>query len=147
MNEPGAVISLALLMVMTIIVLALYFRYRKNQMFHQERLAALEKGVPIPNARTPEPWSPRIYLLRGLQWALGGIALTTFLLGIALSTQNPRSIESTLWSARNLAANADMSIDEARKIIEQDRGSPIGLAAPTRLFITSNYRSMYPCPP
>lgn len=125
MDEPGIVITLAFLIVMTIVVSALYFRYRKHQMFHQERLAALEKGVPIPNAHTPEPWSPRVYLLRGLQWALGGIALTVFLLGIALATQTPQSRESALRRANYLAANTDISIEEAKKVIEQDRNSQL----------------------
>jgi hypothetical protein len=103
MIGPVGGVIFALLVVMTIIVLALYFRYRKHLMFHQERLTAMEKGVPVPDAYTPGPWSPRVYLLRGLQWALSGIALTVFLLGIALSTQRPASIESTVFRAKRLA--------------------------------------------
>jgi hypothetical protein len=123
MIGPVGGVIFALLVVMTIIVLALYFRYRKHLMFHQERLTAMEKGVPVPDAYTPGPWSPRVYLLRGLQWALSGIALTVFLLGIALSTQRPASIESTVFRAKRLAESAGISIDEAKTMIEQNKDS------------------------
>jgi len=133
MDQEAIASLIALAMAMLIVVLALYLRYRKHQMFHKERLAALEKGVPVPAAYTPAPWSPRVYLLRGLLWALGGVALTVFLLSVALSTQRPRTIEDTLWRAKNLANSAGISIDEAKKAIEKDQnsqqeGMPSGMA-------------------
>ncbi len=122
-----------LLVVLVIVVVALYLRYRKQQMFHQERLVAMEKGVPVPKGYVPEPWSPRIYLLRGLLWSCAGIALSISLWGISISTRRPLSEQSILRQAKNLADTASISMEEAKKIVEKDRGSreagmPAGVA-------------------
>jgi uncharacterized membrane protein len=118
---------------LAIVILALYFRYRKQQLFHQERMAALDKGLPVPQAYTPRPWSPRVYLLRGLMWSFAGIALSVFLLGIALTTQRPQSAENVLWRTKNLAQSAGITAEEAKQIIEKDPntrqdGMPLGVA-------------------
>src|ERR1039458_2969323 len=55
------------------VVVVLYLRHGSLQMLHHERMAALEKGVPVPVARTLAPWSPRVYLLRGLIWSASGL--------------------------------------------------------------------------
>src|SRR5512136_2412540 len=133
MDEKVFVSLLILPLVMVIVVVALYLRYRKHQMFHKERITAMEKGIPVPNSYAPAPWLPRVYLLRGLLWAFGGLAISVFLLGMALSTQRPRTIEDTLWRARSLANSTGISLDEAKKIIEQDptprqNGMPLGMA-------------------
>jgi len=121
------------LVVLAIVVVALYFRYRKQQMFHQERMEALEKGVPVPKGYVPEPWSPRIYLLRGLLWSCAGIALSISLWGISLSTRRPPSEESILYKARSLSSSSSISMEEAKQILEKDRGTreegmPAGVA-------------------
>jgi len=123
MHELVLVELVLLLAVLAVVVLALYLRYRKQQMFHQERLLALEKGVPVPKGYAPEPWSPRIYLLRGLLWSCAGIALSISLLGIAISTRSPVSSESILWRAKNLADTAGISMEEAKQIAEKDRST------------------------
>jgi hypothetical protein len=122
-----------LLTIAVVVVLALYLRYRKQQLFHQERLVAMEKGIPVPKGYAPEPWSPRIYLLRGLLWSCAGIAISISLLGIALSTRSPLSDESVLWRAKNLANSAGIPMEEAKLIVEKDRGNhdqgmPVGVA-------------------
>lgn len=122
------------LLALVIIVLALYFRHRKLQLFHQERMAALEKGVPVPSGYTPAPpWSPRVYLLRGLVWSFVGVALIIGILAIARSTQRPESAETTLWRAKNLSQNLGISAEEARQIAQKDgasrqEGVPTGMA-------------------
>lgn len=70
-------------------MLALYLGYRKRKelfvLYHQERMAALEKGVdlpPLPDALFSEearPSDPRRHLLKGLVWLFTGIGL-----GVAL---------------------------------------------------------------
>jgi hypothetical protein len=133
MHEGQINLLIYFLPALLITVVTLYFRYRKQQLFHQERMAALEKGVPAPKAYTLAPWSPRIYLLRGLLWSCAGLALSISLLGIALSTQRPPSAETVLWRAQRLADNAKIPIEEAKQIIEKDRnsgqeGMPYGVA-------------------
>jgi hypothetical protein len=114
-------------------LVTLYFRYRKQQLLHQERMASLEKGMPIPKAYTPVPWSPRLYLLRGLLWSCAGIALSVSLLGIAISTQRPLSATDVSYRAANLSSSAAISFKEAKQIIEQEQksrkeGMPSGVA-------------------
>jgi hypothetical protein len=67
------------------IVAYLYFRHierrRRLEIVHQERLAAMEKGIPLPELpldppRVPKPPDPRAPLIHGIVWlALGGGAM------------------------------------------------------------------------
>jgi len=120
-SEAVFVFLFLLITILAVIVLALYLRHRNLQMFHQERMAALEKGTAIPVWHTLAPWSPRVYLLRGLLWSFAGGALVIALLGIAASTRRPLTAESTLYRAQSLAQSARISLDEAKQIVEQDR--------------------------
>jgi len=67
------------------VVAYLYFRHverqRRLEIVHQERLAAMEKGIPLPELpldppRVPKPPDPRAFLIHGIVWsALGGGAM------------------------------------------------------------------------
>ncbi len=64
----------------------LYFRHierqRRLEIVHQERLVAMEKGIPLPELpldppRVPAPPDPRAPLIHGIVWAalgVGGVA-------------------------------------------------------------------------
>jgi hypothetical protein len=86
-----------------IIVWSLMLRYKRQELRHRERMAALEKGAPIPEEppeRPPVPWSPRVYLLRGLIWLFTGLGLSIFLLGLSFTISNrPQTYEDRLWRA------------------------------------------------
>ena len=71
-----------------IAMLAIYLSYRRRkdtfELYHKERLAALDKGVelaPLPDALLSEdgrpfrPYSPRRHLLKGLVWLFTGVGL------------------------------------------------------------------------
>lgn len=72
-----------------IAMLAIYLNYRKRKdlftLYHQERMAALDKGVelpPLPDALFSDeagPYNPRRHLLKGLTWLFIGLGL-----GVAL---------------------------------------------------------------
>jgi hypothetical protein len=110
-----------LIATLVVILVALYLRFRNLQMFHQERMAALEKGAPVPIGHALAPWSPRVYLLRGLLWSFAGVALIVSLLGIAAATHQPESAENTLWRAKNLAQRLNITAEQANQIVEKDR--------------------------
>jgi hypothetical protein len=67
------------------LVAYLYFKHIERQqrleIVHQERLAAMEKGIPLPELpldppRVPAPRDPRAILIHGIAWtALGGGAM------------------------------------------------------------------------
>ena len=106
-----------------ILVMALLFlRRRTLQMRHEERLAAMEKGVPLPPDAAPTPWSPRVYLLRGLIWTFTGAALIIALLVAALTTHRryPESAEMMALKARNVSQYLQIPMDQARQIVAKD---------------------------
>ena len=64
-------------------MLAIYLYYRKQKeiytLYHQQRMAAIEKGIelpPMPAGFLESGRSPRRDLLRGLIWLFVGLALT-----------------------------------------------------------------------
>jgi hypothetical protein len=67
------------------VVAYLYFKHvqrvRRLEIVHQERLAAMEKGIPLPELpldppKVPKPPDPRAPLIHGIVWlALGGGAV------------------------------------------------------------------------
>jgi hypothetical protein len=76
----------------------LYFRHigrqERLEIVHQERLAAMEKGIPLPELppRVPKPPDPRAPLLHGIVWsALGGGGM------LALRLIGPQPNAPVLW--------------------------------------------------
>ena len=74
------------------LVAYLYFRHverqRRLEIVHQERLAAMEKGIPLPELpldppKVPTPPDPRDILIHGIVWSTlgGGAMLTLRLIG------------------------------------------------------------------
>lgn len=83
---PAIVLVALIASAMFLICWSLLFRYKRRELEHQERLA------PAAPAQARAPWTPRLYLLRGLIWLFSGIALTVFLLAVSV-TQRPLSLE------------------------------------------------------
>jgi hypothetical protein len=132
MREIGLPELLAFL-VLALVLAVLYSRYRHKLMLHQERMSALEKGTSIPLGREPAPWSPRVYLLRGLIWSFSGVALMVCLLGLAWASWRPPSAEGVAMRARDISRYLEIPIDQARQIAEKDQaaereGVPPGIA-------------------
>ena len=93
-------------MAVVIILWSLNLRHRRQELLHQERLRALEKGAELPLA--PEapasPGTPRIYLLRGLIWLFTGIglAISLFVLGAIVKPEKREHLESRIWRMERL---------------------------------------------
>jgi hypothetical protein len=75
---------IAVVLGIAVAMLAIYLSYRKRKefftLYHQERMAAIEKGVelpPLPEALLVEdgakPYHPRRHLLKGLAWLFVGL--------------------------------------------------------------------------
>jgi hypothetical protein len=89
----------------SVIIWALTLRFRRRELQHKERLAAIEKGAPLPALTDVErraPWTPRVYLLRGMMWLFSGIGLTLFLAGISSTTFHVKSVEERVRAAQQL---------------------------------------------
>jgi hypothetical protein len=98
MNNDDMITFLLFLMVTGLFVYALYMRFRRRELLHKERMAALEKGVALPDL-TDVGAGPRIYLLRGMIWLLSGLALSVFLLALSATMQFPKSADQRFREA------------------------------------------------
>jgi hypothetical protein len=134
MHQGTAIFSFVIAFIssaLAVIIVRLILRHRGEQMLHQERLAALEKGVNVPLS-APLPATSRVYLLRGLMWTLSSAGLIVCLLGFALSDQNrSESAANMAWRARDLSQSLGISLQDAQRIVEKDRtrrGMPLGVA-------------------
>jgi hypothetical protein len=110
---------------------SLYFRYRRRELQHKEMLAALEKGIALPELHDAvlAPRSGRIYLLRGMMWLFSGIAIVVFLSAIAASSRQAPSMESRLRRTEELRrfGATDEQLREAEKEPASD-AMPQGIA-------------------
>jgi amino acid transporter len=121
--SPLILLALVAFLIFVLILAVLYLRYRQKLMLHQERMSALEKGTAIPLGPEPAPWSPRVYLLRGLIWSFSGAAVIVCLLGLSWSSQRPQSAEIVALRAREISQSLQIPIDQARQIAEKDQAT------------------------
>jgi hypothetical protein len=68
-------------------MLAIYFRHMRYRMYHRERMAAIEKNLPLPEDFFELPARPidSAYLLRGLIWLAVGVGSVIFFVTMALT--------------------------------------------------------------
>ena len=130
MQPPALFVVIVLIGLFALVLTLLNARYRNEQMQHQERMAALEKGMELPAPRSRAPWSPRVYLLRGLIWSFSGAALFIFLLGVS-ATRRFEPAERLAWNAKQVSDTLKIPLDQARQIVEKDAergGMPAAVA-------------------
>lgn len=124
MMGPEVVIILMVLSAAAIIIWSLMLRYKRHEMRHKERMTAIEKGAELPAdppEKPPVPWSPRVYLLRGLIWLFTGMGLSAFLLGLSLTiVSHPQNFEDRLWRAQNLRRNGATE-EEVKQFLNQSQ--------------------------
>jgi hypothetical protein len=131
--QPEFVMVILILSVGAVIFYSLLMRYRKRELQHKERLAALEKGMPLPELHEAQAaWSPRVYLLRGMLWLFGGIAIAVFLGAIAGSTSRIPRLEDRMWRAQNLRKMG--ATDEQIQKVENDATPENGMPASVALL-------------
>jgi len=119
---PEFIFGSFLLSALAVVLVVLYFRHRNQQMLHQERMAALEKGVDAPLGQGPAPWSPRVYLFRGMVWSFSGLAVIACLLLAAAAEADRRkpSAEDLAYRTQNVSRALSISPEEAKRIVAQD---------------------------
>jgi hypothetical protein len=131
--EPFILLILLIVIGAAIILWSLNLRYRRRELQHRERLAALEKGADLPPLEPePEtaPWTPRIYLLRGMIWLFAGIAMTVAIFAVSATQNRVRPIEDRIWRAADLRRTGATE-DEIKMVLnstETPGGIPVGLA-------------------
>jgi hypothetical protein len=117
-GELAVLMMLVIASAVGIIVWSLGLRYKRRELQHKERLAALEKGMPLPtltDVETPAPWTPRVYLLRGMIWLFTGVGLTLFLGVLSVTAQHPRSAQERVREA-NWLRQSGATEDQVREV-------------------------------
>jgi hypothetical protein len=78
-------------------------RFRRRELQHKEWMAAIEKGVPLPELDGLETsmGGSRAYLLKGMVWLACGLTLMLFL-SVWTSTGQPPSVETKVREAQQL---------------------------------------------
>lgn len=86
-----------------LVAYAMTLRFRRRELQHKEWMAAVEKGVPLPelNGLETSMGGSRAYLLKGLVWLACGVALMLFL-SVWTSTGQPPSVETKVREAQQL---------------------------------------------
>ena len=110
MSDTDAFIAVAFVLgfviaaVMVLVGFSLRLRHRRREIQHREWMAALEKGVPLPEVSRIEAGmdSTRTYLLRGLIWLTCGLTLTAFLVGVWMTSGSRPSLDEQIRQARDL---------------------------------------------
>lgn len=134
---PFFLLVLLMLAATMTFIWALQLRYKRRELLHKERVAALEKGMDLPSLgevadKAHAPWSPRQYLLRGLMWLFTGIAVSVFVLGVSLSTQRPESPETRLWRIQRMREMG--ASEEQLKTLGAEGSRNEGMPAAVALF-------------
>lgn len=101
---PLTAMALLLFFAAAILIWALNLRYRRRELQHQERMAAMEKGVSVPTSADFSDMvsTPRAYLLRGMIWLFTGVALVICILGVSVTTRAPVSLGDRIYQAKYL---------------------------------------------
>lgn len=83
MNTPHTLAdALIVIALAALFGLFLYFRHKERQrrleIVHQERMTAMDKGIPLPElpsvpAETSKPTDPREMLVHGIAWTAMGV--------------------------------------------------------------------------
>ncbi|MGO9241630.1 MAG: hypothetical protein ACLQBJ_12545 [Bryobacteraceae bacterium] len=120
--------GLALLMVVMVL------RHGRAVLRHQERLQVIEHGGVLPSLdeeRPKAPWSPRVYLLRGMMWLYTGIAITIMIGAMSVSHSRPLDMSDKLArirDVRNSGATEQQLQQYTRELDAQRNGMPLGAA-------------------
>lgn len=88
---------MAALMVTCVVVTGGFgiLRYRVERMRHRERMALIEKGLPVPEPEVDV--DPRRYLRRGVLTLFLGFSLTIFLAMVSEATSVRMNLEEIHW--------------------------------------------------
>ena len=86
-----------------LVAYAMTLRFRRRELQHKEWMAAVEKGLPLPelNALETSMGGSRAYLLKGMVWLACGVTLMLFL-SVWTSTGQPPSVETKVREAQQL---------------------------------------------
>ena len=120
--------------VLAFLLVLMNLRHRRAMLRHAERMQVIERGGVLPSLdddRPRAPWSPRVYLLRGMMWLFTGIAIMILIGSLSLSASRPRSMPDKVARVRELrdSGATEQQLQEYRHALDEERdGLPLGAA-------------------
>jgi hypothetical protein len=117
------------------LVTVVLLRYKRAALRHEERMTVIEKGGVLPaldEERPKAPWTPRVYLLRGMLWLFVGVAIVIVLASISISAAHPPSLSWRISEAQALRSQGATEEQVRQYMAEESRrneGLPIGVAS------------------
>lgn len=134
---PPAGVFLVLLAILAVgfLTTVVLLRHKRAVLRHEERMVVIEKGGLLPaldEERPKAPWTPRVYLLRGMMWLFVGVAMAIVLASISISAAHPPSLSWRLSEAQALRSQGATEAEVKQFMAEEGRrndGMPIGVAS------------------
>src|SRR5258708_26934861 len=136
MNGGAGILGMLVVVGAAILVWSLNLQYRRRELQHRERMAALDKGAALPplEHEGSAPWTPRTYLLRGMIWLFSGLALTAALFAITVTATavRPLTMDERVFRATD-ARHRGATEDEVKLLLAEPNAAsgpsiPVGLA-------------------
>jgi hypothetical protein len=109
-------------------------KHKRAVLRHEERMVVIEKGSLLPaldEERPKAPWTPRVYLLRGMMWLFVGVAIVIVLASISISAPPPR-LSWSLSEAQSLRTQGATEEQIKQFLYDESKrndGLPIGAAS------------------
>ena len=132
--HEAIVLIVMMICALAFLALLLSLRHRSAVLRHKERMQVIERGGVLPaldEERPKAPWTPRVYLLRGMMWLYTGIAIAIMLAAISATSSHPTSMSSKVWQVKNLRENGatEEQIQQyMRDANRETEGLPVGAA-------------------
>jgi hypothetical protein len=134
MQDGPLVVTFVTAFVVGLLAAIVSFRHKRAVLRHEERMAVIEKGGVLPaldDDRPKAPWTPRVYLLRGMIWTFVGIATTVMLATFSLGMAHPVPLAWRLSEAQSLRTQGATE-EQIRQFLNEEAkrndGPPAGLA-------------------
>jgi hypothetical protein len=134
MNEFGVLLVLMAVLTFGFLATVVLLRYKRAALRHEERMNVIEKGGVLPaldEERPKAPWTPRVYLLRGMLWMFVGAAMVIVLASISITAPPPR-LSWSLSEALNLRTQGATEEQIKQFLYDESKrndGLPIGAAS------------------
>jgi Na+-transporting methylmalonyl-CoA/oxaloacetate decarboxylase gamma subunit len=135
MGTEGLVFVFLIVSAVGFMTAVITLRHKRAVLRHEERMTVIEKGGVLPaldEERPKAPWTPRVYLLRGMLWTFVGVAMVIVLASISITAAHPPSLSWRLSEAQALRSQGateeqlrQFMADEAKR----NDGLPIGAAS------------------
>lgn len=134
MGPEGVVFVFLIVSAVGFMTAVILLRHKRAVLRHEERMVVIEKGGVLPSLdeeRPRAPWTPRVYLLRGMMWLFVGLAIAIVLASVSMTAAHPASLSWRLSEAQSLktqGANDEQIRQFLSDEAKRNDGPPIGLA-------------------